>query len=721
MTIRLTGMSSGLDTEAMIRDLMSAYKGQKKKKTSVETKYSWKMDAWKELNKKIQNFHTKALSNFRYSSTFTTKKTTVSDTTKASVTASGSAVVGSQSLAIKQLAQSGYLTGGKISSDSGNVKGSTKLSDLGYTGADTSFSVNGKKIELKADSTVNDVVDSLQKAGLNASFDSTNQRFFVNSKVSGKAGDFSITADSASGIEALKSLGLYTGITSDADKAEYKKWAEYDIDSAEVSDLIDTEAKKRAEQLMKSVNSANDAITAANKKKTDKENFLNGYTDDEGNVVEGAVSKLEANTAYQAIKGVPDEDDALSVRRKDIQDELKKEGLTDTEKTALNDELTQVNDAIALRKNIKSANDAIKAADDKIAANEKTIENAYQYIDVNGDEIGTKLHDQVKAEYEAKIAASKSVMNGEHDGDATAVKQNGQDAIIFLNGAEFTSNKNTFDINGLTITCTDTTALNESGKAKKAADPDAVLGADDYTSVMLSTDIDASGIYDKVKDFLKEYNDLIKEMETMYGADSAKKYDILDDDEKDAMSDKEVEAWEKKIKDSLLRRDDNIDRVMSTLKNGMAASYEINGKSYSLSSFGIETLSYFLAEDNEKGVYHIWGDPDDKDTSGEEDKLKAAILNDPEAVTGFFNKMANDLYTKMSTLSRSTSSRSFGNFYDDKLMDTQYKKYQKDVSDFETKLNKIEDKYYKQFTAMEKALSKLESSNTALASMMGMG
>ena len=49
MSIRLTGMASGLDTESMITDLMSAYNGTKQKKINDMTKYSWKMDAWSEI------------------------------------------------------------------------------------------------------------------------------------------------------------------------------------------------------------------------------------------------------------------------------------------------------------------------------------------------------------------------------------------------------------------------------------------------------------------------------------------------------------------------------------------------------------------------------------------------------------------------------------------------------------------------------------------------
>ena len=64
-----------------------------------------------------------------------------------------------------------------------------------------------------------------------------------------------------------------------------------------------------------------------------------------------------------------------------------------------------------------------------------------------------------------------------------------------------------------------------------------------------------------------------------------KGYDPLTDDEKDAMSDSEIEKWETKIKDSLLRRDDTLQSVMNSMTSSMSKGFEINGKNYYLSTF----------------------------------------------------------------------------------------------------------------------------------------
>ena len=73
------------------------------------------------------------MGNLKLSSAYNLKSTTVSDTTKATVTASNSAPSGTQSLNIISVAQAGYLTGGQLDS---SVSTSTTLAELGYTGGD---------------------------------------------------------------------------------------------------------------------------------------------------------------------------------------------------------------------------------------------------------------------------------------------------------------------------------------------------------------------------------------------------------------------------------------------------------------------------------------------------------------------------------------------------------------------------------------------------------
>lgn len=279
----------------------------------------------------------------------------------------------------------------------------------------------------------------------------------------------------------------------------------------------------------------------------------------------------------------------------------------------------------------------------------------------------------------------------------------GSSAEIVLNGEKYTSDSNTFEINGLTITA------NEEAKG-----------------ITLTTKQDTSGIYDNIKNMLKEYNDLMKEFATLYNADKATKYKMLTDDQKKEMSDTEVEEWEKKIKDGLLSKDETIGTVKQALREVMNSSFDITMKdgtvkSLSLGYFGIGTGSYFTTEENERDILHIDGDPDDSSTSGNADLLKGFIASDPTAVQNFFSELSKNLYSRLSDLMKGTEYSSSFTIYEDKLMASQYSAYNTKISDAQSALEAAQDKLYSKFSRMETALAKVNSSSGSLSNFFGSG
>ncbi|MBO4912066.1 MAG: flagellar filament capping protein FliD [Butyrivibrio sp.] len=279
----------------------------------------------------------------------------------------------------------------------------------------------------------------------------------------------------------------------------------------------------------------------------------------------------------------------------------------------------------------------------------------------------------------------------------------GTSAKIILNGAEYFSNSNTFEVNGLTIT------VNEEAKG-----------------ITLSTKQDTSGIYDNIKKMIKEYNNLMKEFATLYNADKAKKYKMLTDEQKDEMSDKEVEEWEKKIKDGLFSGDETIGNVKNALKEIMSKTFEVTAKDgttskIALATFGIATGSYFATDENERDVLHIDGDKDDSASSGNPDLLSAAISTDPDMVQSFFTQLSNALSDKLFNLMRGTEYSSAFTIYEDKLMASQYSAYNTKISDAQKALEAAQDKYYRKFATMETALSKINSNSSSMAGFFGGG
>ena len=337
----------------------------------------------------------------------------------------------------------------------------------------------------------------------------------------------------------------------------------------------------------------------------------------------------------------------------------------------------------------------------KVAALTTSISSEQTKLDANKlvKELAA-IKDTTSSEYQTALKNMVETVNSAHDLSSNAQyntkakKVEGEDAEIWLNGVQYTGSSSTFTINNLTIEALATTGNDE---------------------ISITTSTDTQGIYDKVKDFLTEYNNIINEMTKLYNADSSKGYDPLTDDEKDSMSDKEIEKWETKIKDSLLRNDTTLSGVMSAMTTAMSQAVEINGKKYSLSSFGIHTLGYLNAADNEQNAYHIDGDEDDTNTSGNADKLMTAISEDPDTVMQFMQQVTTNLYNAIGDKMKSTTLSSAFTIYNDKQMATQYTDYTKLIKEWETKISDKEDYYYKKFSSMESALTKLNSTQSSLS------
>ncbi|MCR4832570.1 MAG: flagellar filament capping protein FliD, partial [Butyrivibrio sp.] len=546
MTIRITGMSSGLDTESIITELTKAKQTTVDKIKSDQKKYEKKQDKWKELNTKVVSFYKGKLNNIRFEGTFNKKTTTVSDEDAATVVTGSTAMNSQQTLNITQLAKSGYLTGGEVESETGSdITQTSTLSSLGMTSSGKMRIYFGATdgdqseqeyvdIEVNADDTIASFVSKINSAEsdsgykVNASFDTSSGRFYMASAETGAEQNFYID-------------DMPHGTT----------------------------------------------------------------TDDEGNTY------------------------------------------------AIEDTSTEFLSVSALSK------------------------------------LGLTTATGWMADGDTEATTNSTV----------ATYQEGSDASITLNGVEYTSSDNTFEINGLTIT------------ANQVAE-----------NVILNTKTDTSGIYDTIKEFLTEYNEIIKEFDTLYNADDSDDYDILTAEQEEEMTDEEIEEWNNKIDEGLLSGDTTLGKLRQAMKSIMLSTYSLTDKNGnavtgSLSYFGIATGSYFATDENERGMYHIDGDEDDETTSSNEDKLSALIASDPDLVSDFFNQLGTALYSKLGDLMKSTDFSSSFTIYDDKLMKKQYNKFSTELEKAQEELTELEDYYYDKFSSMETALSKLDSSSSALSGL----
>lgn len=705
MPIRMTGLVSGLDTEAIIGALMSAQRTKQTKVENKKTKLEWKQSVWSSLNTKLYNFYKDYAGKMRLQGSYMTKKASSTDTAKLTATASSSAANGAYSVKVKQLASAQYVTSGKLGLDleGKNVTTSTKLSDLGIA-ADGSTQINiaagSKKVTLNIteDTTVGDFVSSLQNAGLNATFDSAQGRFFISSQESGADGKFTITTATLSQDQQAAASALKTLVSYDTLSAADKKKADSVLnnlqnnvpaknDKESNEDYEERLEKWKSQQIDTLIGLSDTKVKAdATKHYTDllTEDYKFKYLDADGKVTEeGKQAYLDAKnkindtwTDEDLAKAVTDwigKKVAADIKTSEYQDKIKDAALTG--------EVTDLegNNPSSIAPNVADRKSAIMNGVD-------------EYID------------QISA---GVTPASKSALTalgmGEIDGGEVAEGSDGsgmvvisaKDSIVQFNGATLTSSNSTIEVNGLTL------------------DLKGVTGDE---AVTLTVTNDNSAVYDSIKEFITQYNSILAEMNKYYNADSARDYEVLTDEQKEAMTDEEVEKWEGKIKDSLLRRDTTLGGLIDAMRNSMMGSVTAsNGKTYSLANLGIVTSTDYT----ERGILHIKGDEDDTEYSDDTNVLMNLLNEDPDTLTEVLSKVTSNLYNTLFDKMGKTRLSSALTFYNNLEMNSQLSDYKEEIAKWESKLNDMEDRYYRKFSQMETALSKMQSQQNYLGNLMG--
>lgn len=753
MAIRMSGLSSGLDTEAIVGALMSAQSLKKTKLTQEKTKLEWKQTKWKELNTKLYKLYTEQVSKLQLQSSYMTKKASCSDETKAKITATTKAANGSYTLEIQNIATSQYLTGSKINAD----KGSTKMVDLDSSLLNKEIKVKvgdkESKFTIKEDTTIDGFTSQLQKAGLNANFDTNQQRIFISSKDSGLANAFSITTSGVSNSEVsarknLKDAVDYANMssanktivdeamaaleTSGVDTDAYKKALD-DIAGAVLSDRTEKAEAGAAKYVKAKLYSDNYATYETKAQKDLKSTYFtddgevkdelktkyaeefNLYTQEEKeklgveNMTEEEYVNWRANKVYdEAVAKQADSDTTSFVNTQVSSDENTKLAIKEAAYAGKTEDEIRALDSKALLKYYGTGNDtdpltisAIEGTStftkDSIKTDISGVVRDYASVtdrtyDLNGSALACIGLADLVVDSDGKVT-----VNGNADGTLPKgmALVEASDSKILLNGAEMTSSSSTVLANGLNIELTGLT---------KTSGP-----------ITFSVSSDTDAVYKSIKNFLTEYNSLIKEMNELYTADSAKGYEPLTSEQKKDMSEDDIKLWEDKIKASLLRSDSSLGTVRNAMKNAMMSQVTYNGKTYSLSSFGISTSTDYT----EGGQYHIYGDSEDSVYADKTDKLKKALEEDPDTVVNVLSNIFGNLRKTMSDKMAASKVSSTQTFYSDIKMKDDIKDYEKQIKEWETKLADMEDAYYRKFTAMETALAKLQSQQSSLSGLLG--
>ena len=663
--VRMTGLTSGLDTESLVQQLSQAYQTKIDNVTKQKTKVEWKKEAWKSLNTKIMDFYKGALSTFKSVSTYRTKSVT-GDLSGVKVTAGSNAVSGTHSVKVNKTATAQMWTGKKLNNGTYTATSYTATSNTSM-----------KLSELKDDKG-----NSLETTIRNAEF-----------KVTTDSGEFTVQAGYDANGNALGSdatvQDVLDGMNAQLSQQGVALKVEFAAGNFRLSNVSATETTST---------DGTDTTTT----------YTGGYDITLTAIDDSDAAIFGISTMGVTVNPKTSDADASPVTTvggsQKFYEEVETTGSSVTGSTKLIDmgiaEGTKImvnGNAVTVDRSTTLTSLATQMATLGIDANYDVGQGRFYLNSKNVGEANAFTVEAVNADGTASDALSVLGLDLA-EGDEGRI--DAQDAEIVYNGVTYKQSSSTFTINGLTIEATE-----ESDPTAKAQS--------------FTIGIDAQGIYDKVKEFVKSYNELIEEMNTLYDAERVTDYEPLTDDEKDAMSDDEVERWEAVIKSSILRRDDTISSLLSnmrTILNQQVAVTQADGtvKNYSLTSFGINTGIY-----SEKGKLHIYGNEDDSDYADYDDALMSAIMNNPEAVEKTLSGLGTQVYNSLQKSMAKTDLSSALTFYNDVSIDEELEDYKDKISDLQDKMADEEDRYYNQFAAMETAMAKLQAQQSYVSQLFG--
>ncbi|WP_335421056.1 flagellar filament capping protein FliD [Bacillus sp. JJ1566] len=371
---------------------------------------------------------------------------------------------------------------------------------------------------------------------------------------------------------------------------------------------------------------------------------------------------------------------------------------TDTIATAI----TKINDAGAgvTASYFKDGGSLILTSTNKAATSEISITN----LKVNGD---------------TAISANKlGLINGTVNDSTDSFSSNG---VSTAKGSDAVAAK--VVINGLTINPIGNSFTFDGIKFDLKAN----ITTDQPVSV--ETRKDTTVVFDSIKNFVDKYNELIAELNGKIVEKRYRDFPPLTEEQKNEMTDREIELWEEKAQSGMLNGDHTVSRFLTDLRSSLGTAVETGDAGFQfLFDIGITTSKDW--RDNGKLVI-------------DEKKLNAALENNMDSVIKLFTSSSLETGTTVSNVQKHNESGLGIRLYDrlnfgiselsskagspnhsidvNSMLAKELKNIENGISREEDRLARVEGRYWRQFQAMEAALQRANSQSGWLMQQFGGG
>lgn len=746
MVTRIGGLASGMDIDSLVEKLMSAERAPLYKLQQKKTTYEWQRDAYRSVNTKIDTFSKYLFDNFLLSSNFVKKSTTITgaNSDKVSITAGTGASSSLNIQGVNSLA-SAATSGAKTVEQTTyrNAADTDRLVDLGVAEGTINLNIDGvpKVINIDSGTKVSDLVAE------GFAYDKNTGRFsFGGKKVE--------VANEESAKFLRDQLGFKTSYTSSAIKIKdpddvnkeilakpSTKLGELGVSSltfsigGEAPKTVNLDPEKNIADLVTELK--NEGLEASFDAKTGKLNISakDGKTlqFDDGNQADlaklgllqtvGGFSKAFSQVEIDKYGGTPvTPSSSTSLQHLGLLSDGKFKVSAVQADGKMKDTIIEfkATDTVdSLIKRINSSGAGVTAlfsnGQMSISANSTGTNKENVDADIQLKSVKTVNDDQSESIDNSgfklfnKLGFISSLDANTQDEATFNLSNKGTNAKYKINDLEMESQTNTINIQGYSIKLTGTFNTDYSSTTQGV-------------SVSASNDIDS--MMTKIKEFVTTYNGLVTDLNNSLKENKYRDYAPLTSEQREGMSESEVKLWEEKARSGLLRNDSTLREGLSKMRSNFMG--EIGGLNDSaidsLSEIGITTSSKVT----DGGTLVI-----------NETKLRAALEKDPDQVSKIFTQMGKAEDTVIDPVtgqSKNVDSRgivkrlrdSIDNFKlqiekkagRSTMTDSQYNigksmiDLDKRIDRMQTRLVSVEQRYWKQFSAMESAINKANSQSS---------
>ncbi|AOM81930.1 flagellar filament capping protein FliD [Salisediminibacterium beveridgei] len=319
-----------------------------------------------------------------------------------------------------------------------------------------------------------------------------------------------------------------------------------------------------------------------------------------------------------------------------------------------------------------------------------------------GPEINFQTNGEESAFFNNNLNLYTESAEDEDGNTIIAGEQAGSNARFTMNGLAMERQSNSFDIDGLRVD------LNQN------------MGNGQQATVRVETDTD--NIVENITAFVDEYNDMISGLDEVVSEEYYRDYAPLTQDQMREMEEHEIENWNERAESGLLRRDSTINNALNQFRMDFYNSVDTGDENQSfsqLTEIGITTTSDFrdrgkleineaelrnAVEQDAEGVFQLFaadGEEGNSEQRGIAHRLRDTASNAINEIGNRVGRTESPGSMQNSTLGRELLS------------------VEDQMSNFERRMQQVEERYWSQFTAMEQAMAEANAQAEQMMSQLG--